>query len=130
MVRSQPLLSLKEAHWKEETAKVKKFLIEGHVAEDFEDVPLENFEKFTLLHAGDSSHRPSDGQFDSPELRAKAGPSLRVGKSPSPQLKTQGEEQPEAGIAEVERRAKKQTLANPKNRTKQERFLPVPEEGF
>ena len=39
---------LKEAHWKEETAKVKKLLIQQDLIEEFEDVPLENFDKFTL----------------------------------------------------------------------------------
>src|SRR5581483_7501474 len=39
---------LKEAQWKEETAKVKKWLIENDLIEEFEDVPLENFDKFTL----------------------------------------------------------------------------------
>ncbi|HEY6488834.1 MAG TPA: tyrosine-type recombinase/integrase [Terracidiphilus sp.] len=39
---------LKEAQWKEETAKVKKWLIENDLVEEFDDVPLENFDKFTL----------------------------------------------------------------------------------
>jgi integrase len=39
---------LKEAQWKEETAKVKKWLIESDLIEEFEEVPLENFDKFTL----------------------------------------------------------------------------------
>ncbi len=39
---------LKEARWKEETAKVKKLLIQQDLIEDFEDVPLENFDKFNL----------------------------------------------------------------------------------
>ena len=39
---------LKEAHWKEETAKVKKLLIQQDLIEEFENVPLENFDKFTL----------------------------------------------------------------------------------
>jgi integrase len=39
---------LKEAQWKEETAKVKKWLIEHDLVEEFEEVPLENFDKFTL----------------------------------------------------------------------------------
>ena len=39
---------LKEAHWKEETAKVKKLLIQQDLIEEFDDVPLENFDKFTL----------------------------------------------------------------------------------
>jgi hypothetical protein len=42
---------LKEAHWKEETAKVKKLLIQQDLIDEFEDVPPENFDKFTLqLH--------------------------------------------------------------------------------
>jgi integrase len=41
-------LPLKEAHWKEETAKVKTLLIQQDPIDDFEDVPLENFDKFTL----------------------------------------------------------------------------------
>jgi len=39
---------LKEALWKEETAKVKKLLIQQDLIDEFEDVPLENFDKFTL----------------------------------------------------------------------------------
>jgi integrase len=39
---------LKEARWKEETAKVKKLLIQQDLIDEFEDVPLENFDKFTL----------------------------------------------------------------------------------
>lgn len=42
---------LKEAKWKEETAKVKKLIIESDLIEPFDEVPLENFDKFTLqLH--------------------------------------------------------------------------------
>ncbi|HVJ05881.1 MAG TPA: tyrosine-type recombinase/integrase [Candidatus Saccharimonadales bacterium] len=42
---------LKEAHWKEETAKVKKLLIQRDLVDDFEEIPLESFDKFTLqLH--------------------------------------------------------------------------------
>lgn len=41
-------LPLKEASWKEETAKVKTMLIQQDLVDDFEDVPLENFDKFTL----------------------------------------------------------------------------------
>jgi integrase len=41
-------LPLKEASWKEETAKVKTLLIQQDLIDDFEDVPLENFDKFTL----------------------------------------------------------------------------------
>ena len=42
---------LKEAHWKEETAKVKKHLIQRDLTDTFEKIPLENFDKFTLqLH--------------------------------------------------------------------------------
>ena len=39
---------LKEAQWREETAKVKRWLIERDLVEEFEDVPLENFDKFAL----------------------------------------------------------------------------------
>ncbi len=41
-------LPLKEASWKEETAKVKTMLIQQDLIDDFEDVPMENFDKFTL----------------------------------------------------------------------------------
>jgi integrase len=44
-------LPLKEADWKEETAKVKKHLIEKHLLDYFEDDPLKCFDKFALqLH--------------------------------------------------------------------------------
>src|SRR5215471_14327701 len=44
-------LPLKEASWKEETAKVKKLLIQRDLIDAFDNVPLENFDKFTLqLH--------------------------------------------------------------------------------
>ena len=44
-------LPLKEASWKEETAKVKKLLIQRDLIDPFDNVPLENFDKFTLqLH--------------------------------------------------------------------------------
>ena len=44
-------LPLKESNWKDETAKVKKFLIHKDLVEPFDMVPLENFDKFTLqLH--------------------------------------------------------------------------------
>jgi len=39
---------LKEAQWKEETAKVKKWLIECDLVDEFEDFPLVNFVKFAL----------------------------------------------------------------------------------
>jgi hypothetical protein len=39
---------LKEANWKEETAKVKKFIIQRDLIDPFERIPLENFDKFTL----------------------------------------------------------------------------------
>jgi integrase len=39
---------LKESDWSEETAKVKKLLIERDLIEPFDKVPLENFDKFTL----------------------------------------------------------------------------------
>ena len=41
-------LPLKEAHWKEETSKVKKLLIQRDLIDPFDKVPLENFDKFTL----------------------------------------------------------------------------------
>lgn len=41
-------LPLKESDWKEETAKVKKYLIQADLVSSFEDVRLENFDKFTL----------------------------------------------------------------------------------
>jgi integrase len=44
-------LPLKESNWKEETAKVKKLLIQRDLIDPFDKVPLENFDKFTLqLH--------------------------------------------------------------------------------
>jgi len=39
---------LKEANWKEETAKVKKLIIQKDLIDPFDQVPLGNFEKFTL----------------------------------------------------------------------------------
>src|SRR5712691_1744432 len=39
---------LKEAHWKEETAKVKKLLIQRDLIDPFHKTPLGNFDKFTL----------------------------------------------------------------------------------
>ncbi len=41
-------LPLKESDWREETAKVKKYLIQADLVDPFEDVRLENFDKFTL----------------------------------------------------------------------------------
>ncbi len=41
-------LPLKEADWREETAKVKKYLIQADLVDEFKDVRLENFDKFTL----------------------------------------------------------------------------------
>ena len=41
-------LPLKEADWREETAKVKKYLIQADLIDTFEDIRLENFEKFAL----------------------------------------------------------------------------------
>src|SRR5947207_11478550 len=38
---------LKEAHWKEETAKVKKLLIQRDLIDPFDKTPLGNFDKFT-----------------------------------------------------------------------------------
>jgi integrase len=39
---------LKEATWKEETAKVKKMIIQRDLIDYYDAVPLENFDKFTL----------------------------------------------------------------------------------
>ena len=39
---------LKEANWKEETAKVKKLIIQKDLIDPFDQVPLGNFDKFTL----------------------------------------------------------------------------------
>jgi integrase len=41
-------LPLKEADWREETAKVKKYLIQADLVDVFEEIRLENFDKFTL----------------------------------------------------------------------------------
>jgi hypothetical protein len=41
-------LPLKEADWKEETAKVKKYLIQADLVDAFEDVRLENIDKPAL----------------------------------------------------------------------------------
>jgi integrase len=41
-------LPLKEADWKEETAKVKKYLIQADLVDAFEDVRLENIDKLAL----------------------------------------------------------------------------------
>src|SRR5437868_1651000 len=41
-------LPLKEADWRAETAKVKKYLIQADLLDAFDNVRLENFEKFTL----------------------------------------------------------------------------------
>jgi integrase len=41
-------LPLKEADWREETAKVKKYLIQADLVDAFGDARLENIEKFTL----------------------------------------------------------------------------------
>ena len=41
-------LPLKEADWREETAKVKQYLIRADLVDAFEAVRLENFDKFTL----------------------------------------------------------------------------------
>ena len=41
-------LPLKEADWREETAKVKKYLIKADLLDEFQDIRLENFDKFTL----------------------------------------------------------------------------------
>src|SRR5260370_38466460 len=41
-------LPLKAADWSEETAKVKKYLIQADVVDEFEAIRLENFDKLTL----------------------------------------------------------------------------------
>lgn len=41
-------LPLKEADWREETAKVKKYLIQADLVDAFEEARLENIDKFTL----------------------------------------------------------------------------------
>ncbi len=41
-------IPLKEAAWKEETAKTKKLLIERDLVDDLGEIPLENFDKFSL----------------------------------------------------------------------------------
>ena len=47
-------LPLKEANWKEETARDKKCIIRRDLLEKFESVPLEHFDKFTLqVHLND-----------------------------------------------------------------------------
>ncbi|HET9183743.1 MAG TPA: tyrosine-type recombinase/integrase [Candidatus Angelobacter sp.] len=44
-------LPLKEANWKEETAKVKRHIIQKHLIDPFAQVRMENFDRFTLqLH--------------------------------------------------------------------------------
>jgi integrase len=39
---------LKEADWKEETAKVKKHIIQKHLIDHFDGIPLRSFDKFAL----------------------------------------------------------------------------------
>jgi integrase len=42
-------LPLKEADWRgEETAKIKKYLIQADLVDEFEEIRMENFDKFTL----------------------------------------------------------------------------------
>jgi hypothetical protein len=44
-------IPLKEAVWKEETAKTKKLLIQLDIVESLGEIPLVNFDKFSLqLH--------------------------------------------------------------------------------
>lgn len=44
-------LPLKESNWKDETAKVKRMLIQRDLIDPFDKIPLEKFDKFTLqLH--------------------------------------------------------------------------------
>jgi hypothetical protein len=40
-------LPLKEANWKEETARDKKCIIQKDLLDKFESVPLQHFDKFT-----------------------------------------------------------------------------------
>ena len=47
-------LPLKEANWKEETARDKKCIIQMDLIGKFDNVPLENFDKFSLqVHLND-----------------------------------------------------------------------------
>jgi integrase len=47
-------LPLKEANWKEETARDKKCILQKDLLDKFESVPLESFDKFTLqVHLND-----------------------------------------------------------------------------
>ncbi len=47
-------LPLKQANWKEETARDKKCILQKDLIEKFESVPLEHFDKFTLqIHLND-----------------------------------------------------------------------------
>ena len=47
-------LPLRQANWKEETARDKKCIIQKDLIEKFESVPLEHFDKFTLqIHLND-----------------------------------------------------------------------------
>jgi len=48
MVCSQPLPATEGGGLEGETAKVKKILITADLIDPFEDVRLENFDKFTL----------------------------------------------------------------------------------
>ncbi len=41
-------LPLKEGDWREETAKTRKYLLQADLVDEFEDVRLENFDKFIL----------------------------------------------------------------------------------
>ena len=41
-------LPLKKADWSEETAKNKTFLIQQNLVDDLGEIPLNNFDKFTL----------------------------------------------------------------------------------
>src|SRR5438046_5655946 len=41
-------LPLKEADWREERTKVKKYLIQADLVYEIEEIRLENFDKFTL----------------------------------------------------------------------------------
>jgi hypothetical protein len=41
-------LPLKEADWRVETAKIKKYLIQADLLDEFEEIRMENFDKFAL----------------------------------------------------------------------------------
>ncbi len=67
---------LKEAHWKEETAKVKKLLIQRDLIDPFDKTPLRNFDKFTLqVHLNNLAKTNSKDRVL--QIRASSGTSLQ-----------------------------------------------------